>query len=674
MYEITRFAGTEAAQTRSGVRHVEPDIAGLAEVISQSMWAPGLFRGDIRANANLESVALLTLDFDSGLQLDRALEIFSGYRHIIGTSKSHGIEKNGVVCDRFRVVLFLEAPATTDAAFKEYWFAAFSKWPEMDKACKDSARFFFPCTQIVSVNEDGALFSDRLVIEAPRQPQLATRQLATRKGKLSDKTEQFLIYGDDTPNGEWHEALFKACMDFKEKHYSIDEARMKLMRVTNEWDSHDEQTLTDVFENRIPKYPVRESAIARQALIELISKSKYVINMANTGESVLIDESTGITLDIRQQVLASLIGKEDIGLYFYNNVIYAKFEYDRFKYSPLFLDPVSGIHVYNSYVPPAWQHDFFYFSKPLPTSSELPPIYDEFFNHLTAGDMESKAYIIDWLATAMRSRNYTILTAIGDQGIGKGVLGALMEKLFGEHNYVRTRDEIFKNKFNGQLKNKVLVYIDEVALKSAEDHNRLKDIVNDKIEIERKGFDAIYVKNFASYYLSSNHLDAVRPEAGDRRFSIIQLTDRKLGATPLISRLEEMNSAENIAKLAAFLLNHKVTRDMTVPFISERSKEVREAGLADWEAFVVFDWTSDKVGRSFDLTKLQADIVIRFGSFRSPPGRRRIEDLAKKYPEYLKIQRKSSDTAERLIEVLSSPTANVLKLNKGWPTLTGKGS
>jgi hypothetical protein len=615
----------------------------------------------VRANANLESISLLVLDFDEGLSLSDALLLFAPYKHIIGTSKSHGVEKNGKIEDRFRVVLFLDKPVMSDGEFKEYWFAAYSKWPSMDKACKDSARFFFPCKEIVSVRAEGDRFAERL---ATKQPATSNVQRATsndRKGKLSKATKDFLIEG--APDGEWHGAFFKACTDFKEQGFGEAEARLKLTAVTGHLDDHDEQTLTDVYANRVPKYGPRGVSSEPR---EILLRSKCIINVEDQNECFLFNPKSGETTPIAPAVITQILGAKDQAVYREQNVVYAHFTYDRFGSGPFAEGP--GFNIYNSYRPPAWQHEAFFFGRELPAApTELPEVYDSFFSHLPDGDEASKSYLIDWLATAVQSRNYTLLTALGEPGVGKGVLGEIMERMFGEHNFVRTRDEILKNKFNGQLRNKALVYIDEVALKGAEDHNKLKDVVNDKIEVEQKGKDATYIKNFASYYLSSNQLDAVKPEAGDRRFSIIQLTDTKLTATPLIGRIGEMMAPENIAALALYLRSRKVTRDMLTPFVSARSDDVKEAGLSDWEAFVVFEWAADNKGKEVSVRDLQNAILDRFGRFRSPPGRRRIEELRRKYPEFLQVARTEGASGDRVIRVLGSPNPPNIRTLK-FPT------
>lgn len=618
-------------------------------------WSPGIFQNGIRNNANLDQISLLVLDFDAGMALAEALIAFKDYKHIIGTSKSHGIEKGGVVADRFRVALAIDKPVINDSEFKAVWFAAFAKWPAADRACKDAARFFFPCKNIVSVNENGLLWSERAFTKQLITPSKQPLEGNIRKGKLSKATKDFLI--DGAPDGEWHGRFFKAAMDFKEQGYDIDTARLKLAAVSGELDATDEQQLSDVYENRPSKYGPR-GAEQVDELRSLILRSKFIVNLADPTECLLLEPATGVTLRIHPLVLAKAIGnRNDQVLYQQQSVINAIFDYDRFGSGPLYLDRATGAFVYNQYLPPKWQHAEFFLGAPATKqlSDSLPDIYDQFFNHLVDGDLASKEYLIDWLATAIQARNYTLLTALGEPGVGKGVLGEIMRGLFGDDNFRRVRDEVFKTKFNGQIANKALIYVDEVALRTEEDHNRLKDIVNEQVEVERKGKDAVSLRNQASFYISANKLDAIKLEAGDRRFSIIQLTDKKLALTPLMAKVAELTLESNIAALAAFLRGRTVARDMLFPFISARSSDVKEAGLSEWENFVIFEWTSTRVGQTFDLRQLQKDIEGRFTRFNSAPGRRKIEDLARKYPECLKVSRKGLDGNIRLVQVVSAP-------------------
>src|SRR5690606_20302657 len=97
-------------------------------------------------------------------------------------------------------------------------------------------------------------------------------------------------------------------------------------------------------------------------------------------------------------------------------------------------------------------------------NNNLSKIYYDFFMHLTGNDSKSFEYMLKWLANSIQDRNRTILVAIGDQGIGKGVLGQILEKIHGKDNFALTSDVILKDKFNSPIVNKRLVHIDEINI------------------------------------------------------------------------------------------------------------------------------------------------------------------------------------------------------------------
>jgi hypothetical protein len=122
----------------------------LERALTTRVWSPILFTNGIRTETNFKAVLACALDFDSPVTtLDWALETFKNHAHIIGTTKSHQKEKKGITCDRFRVVLLFNE-IIKDLNLYKYNMGILTTKYNADKACKDGARFFFPCTEIVS--------------------------------------------------------------------------------------------------------------------------------------------------------------------------------------------------------------------------------------------------------------------------------------------------------------------------------------------------------------------------------------------------------------------------------------------------------------------------------------------------------------------------------------------
>ena len=135
----------------------EMDDLDLRVNIFDYDWSPSVFHNNYRTKKNFISTDLLVLDVDFGRNLEDALELFSKYKFIIATTKSHQVEKNGVVCDRYRVILFLENPITDIATYDATWQSIYNKFPFIDRACKDVSRFFYKCIGNFYHKEEGEL-------------------------------------------------------------------------------------------------------------------------------------------------------------------------------------------------------------------------------------------------------------------------------------------------------------------------------------------------------------------------------------------------------------------------------------------------------------------------------------------------------------------------------------
>lgn len=131
----------------------EATLDAMCQAITSSCWSPARFEGGHRLEANFLSAQVIALDFDEGRSLDWAIEKFARLKHIIGTTKSHGVQKGEKPpCDRFRVVLFLPHIYTHLPLYKSV-LSAYVELVGADKQVKDGARFFYPCRDIISVRD-----------------------------------------------------------------------------------------------------------------------------------------------------------------------------------------------------------------------------------------------------------------------------------------------------------------------------------------------------------------------------------------------------------------------------------------------------------------------------------------------------------------------------------------
>lgn len=241
----------------------------LAVIACDYSWAPGLFKGEKRLISELTGISLLVLDVDGDCSLIDAVEKFKDYKHIIATSRNHQKKKNGVTCDRFRVVLFLSDTLTSDRDFKATWNRAKKLWPFIDAACKDSSRFFYASPGIVSLNRTGRLFdvSVDLGSSVGTTPELDLGRILESdrslvKGDLWKSTYKFLAEGAEA--GTRHTVLVTAVGNMREQGYSqpeVIERIQDMIHAGGNWTQNhlsavDLKTIDRMFQ-RDSKYPFK---------------------------------------------------------------------------------------------------------------------------------------------------------------------------------------------------------------------------------------------------------------------------------------------------------------------------------------------------------------------------------------------------------------------------------
>lgn len=145
-----------------------PTINDLCRAVCDHTWSPIVFKNDYRKGENFLSASYLVLDFDEGLTIDEFKQWASdkGYKYILGASRNHQVDKitkSGAVkpaCDRFRVIMPFERTIENRWEYVDCMRAVMAEpvLENTDPACKDAARFFFPCQRILEVNGAGKTF------------------------------------------------------------------------------------------------------------------------------------------------------------------------------------------------------------------------------------------------------------------------------------------------------------------------------------------------------------------------------------------------------------------------------------------------------------------------------------------------------------------------------------
>jgi hypothetical protein len=109
-------------------------------------YSPGQFIDNYRKKDNfIQKSNLIMFDIDNGTTIAEAMVLLSNYRGYIATTRSHQKEKNGVVCDRFRVILVskFEFNLSIDEHKRTMKNMAEFLGLTVDYAAVDVSRFYF---------------------------------------------------------------------------------------------------------------------------------------------------------------------------------------------------------------------------------------------------------------------------------------------------------------------------------------------------------------------------------------------------------------------------------------------------------------------------------------------------------------------------------------------------
>lgn len=253
----------------------------LFSIITADNYSLSTFKGSHRCKKNFVQAEAMGLDFDHGMTIEEAEEAFKDYRYIIAPSRNHRKDKNGVVADRFRVILKLSKPITDNETFEATWFSLAEKWQNTDPACKDASRFWYPSQYIHKTQMDGILIdpvSPTPVVEKAESPVVPFLEGA--RGTLGKDTLRLLAMGAE--NGGRNHAVFKAAKDCQQNLYSFQETLETIIpalefngTIASDFpESEAEATIRSAFSSNAKHDPrIKQSAFNLQPIGELYKQT-----------------------------------------------------------------------------------------------------------------------------------------------------------------------------------------------------------------------------------------------------------------------------------------------------------------------------------------------------------------------------------------------------------------
>jgi hypothetical protein len=157
-------------------------------------------------------------------------------------------------------------------------------------------------------------------------------------------------------------------------------------------------------------------------------------------------------------------------------------------------------------------------------------------------------WVLTYLSAVLRGIKTNVMIMIrGMEGCGKNVLlNAIAYGLIGADYAIATSspEKQFFGNFNSLLQNRIFSIINEGqhGLRSCMDN--IKDLITeDRINIEKKGIDAISLQNYNNFIGDTNNWNILNISSNDRRFVFLNCNDEYVGNedyfTPLVNDLKD---------------------------------------------------------------------------------------------------------------------------------------
>lgn len=492
------------------------------------------------------------------------------------------------------------------------------------------------------------------------------------KGIIDSSSKDFLdnIKHAEAFKGDWHRRLWLCARDHLHQNYTEQEF-ISIFLDAKPWmgsaTKDDLNTITKAF-SEAPVFPPRLTNFGIKQLIKDSSYYEDINDIYDTG--LLLVKSDELLLrkkkyierlvdEIYEADKAKVIAEGKDKKAYRKTSILAHFEYNpnekRLKKNQW------GEFILNTYNQPNWKRLVDY-----KDTANIPEFYDKLFKHLVNNDLPSYEYLLDWIANSLKTNNLTYLVAIGNEGVGKGVLGEIISSLHGDDNAVRTLDSVLKKDFNAIKLHKTFFYIDEIDLKTKEHHDRLKDFVNPYGTIEAKGKDISKAYCPINLYITANEFNVIDISGSDRRFSVLNLTETKLKDTPLIEEIKNFNylNETSIAQLGWALLNRKITNNMLEPLITSTTQKIKDALLKDWAIELKEYLLQQPSGTTIDYKDALEGVFNDPDDKRRKIGFRKVKDVIKKYPDLFEWH----ENNKKGVRVIKVKGGSVDQMDQGFET------
>jgi hypothetical protein len=193
---------------------------------------------------------------------------------------------------------------------------------------------------------------------------------------------------------------------------------------------------------------------------------------------------------------------------------------------------------------------------------------------------DNQEWIIDWIAQMFQEPNKkmgTALVLISREGTGKGLFfDSLMSRIFGRDYVIDTSCDPFDKNFNGNLKNKILLNLNEGGWNHRKDtKGQLKNFITDPtFRYEEKFREAEMLINPTRIVMTTNEDWAVSVRNDDRRYFVVEIPGDHIGDLNYFENLVKSIENDDVCKQFYYeMINRKITHNLRMAPKTEFHKE-----------------------------------------------------------------------------------------------------